>query len=77
VNVLTKIAAPVARPLRAGTDSAARTSSAADRFAGAQRRYLSIDVLRALAILLMVQIHFVEYLSNDLHTPQLLFNICG
>jgi uncharacterized membrane protein len=78
VNILTKIGAePVALARLAGAESSARLSSTADRFAGAQHRYLSIDVLRALAILLMVQIHFVEYLSAEQHTPQLLYDICG
>jgi uncharacterized membrane protein len=78
VNVLTKIGAePVALARQAGAGSSARISSAADPSADAPHRYLSIDVLRALAILLMIQVHFVEYLSAQSHAPQLLYDTCG
>ncbi|HEV7412362.1 MAG TPA: heparan-alpha-glucosaminide N-acetyltransferase domain-containing protein, partial [Casimicrobiaceae bacterium] len=74
MNVLMKIGPePVALARGSGAESSPRILPAADRLAGAQRRYLSIDVLRALAILLMIQVHFVENLSAESHAPQLLY----
>jgi uncharacterized membrane protein len=78
MNVLMKIGPePVALARGSGAESSPRILPAADRLAGAQRRYLSIDVLRALAILLMIQVHFVENLSAESHAPQLLYDTCG
>jgi uncharacterized membrane protein len=39
----------------------------------AERRYLSIDILRAVAILLMVQVHFSEYMSANFASPKYLY----
>jgi len=39
------------------------------------RRYLSIDVLRGLAAILMVQDHFTEHLSGDIASPRYLFTV--
>jgi uncharacterized membrane protein len=38
------------------------------------KRYLSIDILRAVAILLMVQVHFVDHLSTKTAAPAWLYN---
>ena len=41
------------------------------------RRYVSIDVLRCAAILLMVQVHFVENLSSREASSGWLFDVCA
>jgi uncharacterized membrane protein len=42
------------------------------------KRYLSIDILRAVAILLMVQVHFVDNLSTMAASPSWLYGVsCG
>jgi len=40
----------------------------------APRRYLSIDILRALAILSMIEVHAVDHFSEDIAYPEYLFN---
>ena len=39
------------------------------------KRYLSIDILRAVAILLMVQTHFVDDLSSKAASPSWLYDV--
>lgn len=40
-----------------------------------KKRYFSVDVLRAIAILLMIQIHFVENLSRRAASSSILYDI--
>jgi uncharacterized membrane protein len=63
----------LAPPHTAELGSVIRTAASPDR--RARHRYLSIDILRALAILLMIEDHFVENLSSKLHSPQGLYDI--
>jgi uncharacterized membrane protein len=48
---------------------------------GEPRRYLSIDILRAIAILLMIQVHFVEdfalHISKDFASPTQVYDLSG
>lgn len=39
------------------------------------QRYLSIDILRATAVLLMIQVHFADNLSWKVPSPQVLLEI--
>jgi uncharacterized membrane protein len=69
------VAPDAARLDRAGTDFPARVRPGPARFSKTQHRYLSIDILRAVAILLMIQVHFVEYLSSNFQSPKLLYDL--
>jgi uncharacterized membrane protein len=55
--------------------SARGERSASRQSPTASRRYFSIDILRAVAILLMIQVHAVDHFSEDIADPAYLYNL--